>query len=71
MKFNVLQEYGAGETPQVQAPRRLAATSAESEVPRDRHRPPCSCDDYFKKLSLVERKSTAYFTTAISNERRV
>jgi hypothetical protein len=29
----LLQEYGAGETPQALAPRRLAATPAESEVP--------------------------------------
>jgi hypothetical protein len=36
----LLQEYGAGETPQALAPRRLAATPAESEVPRDRQRPP-------------------------------
>jgi hypothetical protein len=29
----LLQEYGAGETPQAHAPRRLTATPAESEVP--------------------------------------
>jgi len=33
-KFNVLREYGAGETPQaLKAPRRLPATPAESEAP--------------------------------------
>jgi hypothetical protein len=39
-KFNVLQEYGAGETPQALAPRRLTATPVESEVPRDRQGTP-------------------------------
>jgi hypothetical protein len=62
--FNVLQEYGAGETPQALAPRRLTATPAESEVPRDRQRTPVPAVIYSKKHSLVEYKSTGPFETA-------
>ncbi|MDF2858220.1 MAG: hypothetical protein K0Q87_4071, partial [Neobacillus sp.] len=39
--FNVLREYGAGETPQaLQRRGGSLATPAESEVARDRQRPP-------------------------------